>query len=193
MRPFSDPVVYTDEDFARLLADDPYSLVARVARGISRIASDPAGARRDLDVALEQVPHHAQAHYGVALLCRRSDPDQALHHLDQALATDPNLTDAVQLRALVRARKGDPAALDDVERLLRSPTPYRLYNAACAVAVYSERARQSRLASHALELLARAVDAGFPRSEAAGDPDLKSLHAYAKFSEIIAETHKPHQ
>ena len=64
----------------------------------------------------------------------------------------------MQLRALVRARLGERAALDDVERLLESPTPHHLYNAACAVAVYSEKAGEPRYVARALELLARAVD-----------------------------------
>jgi hypothetical protein len=90
---------------------------------------------------------------------------------------------------LLRARRGEPAALDDVERLLESPTPYHLYNAACAVAVYSEKVKEPRFAAHALELLARAVDAGIPPSEAAADPDLSSLRQSPKFTRLLARKH----
>jgi hypothetical protein len=101
------------------------------------------------------------------------------------------LIDAIQLRALVRARLGDRAALDDVDRLKQTPTSLRLYNAACAVALYAENARDARQLSHALELLSRAVDAGFPTSEAAGDPDLKPLHALAGFRQLLDRAHRP--
>ena len=110
---------------------------------------------------------------------------RALEYLNRALETDPNLIDAVQLRALVRARLGDPAALDDVERLVESPTAHRLYNAACAVAVFSEKAPNRRLLSHSLDLLARALKAGFPTADVASDPDLSSLHSLPEFTKLL--------
>jgi eukaryotic-like serine/threonine-protein kinase len=172
--------------FAGLLARDPSSLVVRVARGITRIAADPAGARTDLKLALDEAPRHAHAHYGMALMMRSANPRDALIHLEDALQSDPHLIDAVQLRALVRARLGQPAALDDVEILLQSPTPHHLYNAACAVALYSEKAKEPRFVVRALDLLARAIDAGFSPAEAAGDPDLSSLRQSPNFARILA-------
>jgi eukaryotic-like serine/threonine-protein kinase len=121
----------------------------------------------------------------MALLLRGNTPQKALEHLGDALQSDPNLIDAVQLRALVRARLADPAALDDVERLIQSPTPYHLYNAACALAVYSEKANEPRCAVRALDVLARALDAGVPPSEAAADSDLKALHQSVRFEQIV--------
>jgi eukaryotic-like serine/threonine-protein kinase len=171
--------------FADVLARDPRSIVARVARGFTRISIDPAGAQSDLRLALGQAPHHAHAHYGMALLLRANMPQKALEHLGDALQSDPNLIDAVQLRALVRARLADAAVLDDVERLVQSPTPYHLYNAACALAVYSEKANEPRCAVRALDVLARALDAGVPPSEAAADSDLKALHQSVRFEQIV--------
>ena len=136
--------------FAGLLARDPRAIVARVARGFNRIETDPAAAESDLRLALEQEPRHAHAHYGLALLLRRTQPQKALEHLNFALQSNPELIDALQLRALVRARLADPAALDDVERLVQSPTPYHLYNAACALAIYSEKAKEPRCAARRL-------------------------------------------
>ena len=46
----------------------------------------------------------------------------------------PSFLDALQLRALIRAHLGRPDAVDDVDRLVQTPTPHRLYNAACALA-----------------------------------------------------------
>jgi tetratricopeptide (TPR) repeat protein len=172
--------------FAALLAQNPSSLVVRVARGFTRIATDPKAAASDLWRALEQNPHHAHALYGMALLTRGTDLRSALTYLDGALQSDPNLTDARQLRAIVRARLGEPAALDDVERLLESPTPHHLYNAACAVVVYSEHGHEKHLVPRALDLLARALQAGFPSAEAASDPDLYPLHQSAEFQRLIA-------
>jgi eukaryotic-like serine/threonine-protein kinase len=172
--------------FADLVAKNPGCAVARVARGFSRITSNPAGAQSDLCQALAEEPRNAHALYGMAVLTREPNPREALEYLERSLEIDPNLIDALQLRALVRAELGDPAALDDVARLLQSPTSYHLYNAACALAVYSEKAHDLRQVPHALDLLARAIAAGFPAAKAAADPDLTPLHSLAEFQRIIA-------
>jgi eukaryotic-like serine/threonine-protein kinase len=171
--------------FAQLLARSPSDVMVRVARGISRVRTDAYGARQDFQFALGQDPNHPQANYGMALLVRGTDLPRALEYLNRALETDPNLIDAVQLRALVRARLGDAAALDDVERLVEAPTAHRLYNAACAVAVFSEKAPNRRLLSHSLDLLARALRAGFPTADVASDPDLTSLRSLPEFKELL--------
>jgi tetratricopeptide (TPR) repeat protein len=175
-----------EQYFARLLSQNPAALMVRVARGVARVRTDPDGARGDFARVLEQDRGHALANYGMALLVRGTDLGQALEYLNQALDTDPNLIDAVQLRALVRARLGDPAALDDVEHLVESPTAHRLYNAACAVAVFSKKAPDRRLPAHALELLARAIKAGFPTAGVASDPDLIPLHALPEFTRLLS-------
>jgi serine/threonine protein kinase/Tfp pilus assembly protein PilF len=175
-----------EQYFARLLTQNPADLMVRVARGVARVRTDPDGARGDFAWVLEKNRGHALANYGMALLVRGTDLGQALEYLNQALETDPNLIDAVQLRALVRARLGDPAALDDIERLVESPTAHRLYNAACAVAVFSKKAPDRRLPAHALELLARAIKAGFPTAGVASDPDLIPLHALPEFTRLLS-------
>jgi hypothetical protein len=126
----------------------------------------------------------------MALLIRAKDPKAALQHLDMALDTDRNLIDALQLRALVRARLGNPAALDDIEKLIESPTANRLYNAACAVSLYAEKAPERRRLPQALALLERALNAGFPPAEAAADPDLAALHVLPRFRQLVALTPK---
>lgn len=156
-----------------------------VARGMTRLDSDPAGARLDFGKALEFDPANAPAHYGLARILRADDPAQALSHLDLAVVHDPDLIDAVQLRALIRARLGDPAACVDVDTLLEKPTPHRLYNAACALALYSDKSRDSRWSRRSLELLTRAVRLGFPSREAATDPDLASLRNLPEFQNLL--------
>ena len=117
-----------------------------------------------------------------------NDLRKALEFLERSLQSDPNLIDAVQLRALVRARLAEPAALDDVDRLLESPTPHHLYNAACAVAVYAEKAQHPRLTRRALDLLGRAVAAGIPASDAAADPDFGSIRHHPEFKRLFTPT-----
>jgi serine/threonine protein kinase/tetratricopeptide (TPR) repeat protein len=172
--------------FASLLERDRGNMVVRVARGMSRVATDPKGAADDFREALDRDERSAQAHYGMALLARPTDLAKALGHLDRALDCNANLVDAVQLRALVRARLGDRGALFDVDRLLESPTANRLYNAACAVAILSVRTGNSQLLSQSFDLLARALEAGFSAEEAAADPDLKPLAASPRFDKLVA-------
>ena len=169
----------------RLLAQDPTSTVLAVARGFARITVDPAGARADFGRALEKNPDDAHALYGMALLTRAMQQRPALEYLDRALQSDPHLTDAVMLRALLRARLSEAACLDDVDRLLQSPGRDHLYNAACAVAIYADKTNQPRLTSRAIDLLSRAIDAGFPRSEILRDPDLRSLHRCPTFARLL--------
>jgi serine/threonine protein kinase/tetratricopeptide (TPR) repeat protein len=176
-----------EQYFARLLTRDPNDLVVLVARGIMRLKYDSESARSDLTHALEIDPRAAHAHYGMAHLIRQSDPHGALRHLDTALDLDRHLTDARQLRALVRARLGKREALDDVDRLIESPTRDRLYNAACAVAIYVREARDPRPLRHGLELLARALESGFSPQEAAADPDLEAMHPLPEYARLIAQ------
>ena len=174
-----------ESDFAEMLSHNPADPVVRVARGMTRVGIDPEGARNDFESVLTDDPRHAAANYGMALLLRSKDPREALRRLDTALNTDSHLIDAIQLRALIHARLGERTSLDDVEHLLEAPTPHRLYNAACAISLYSEKAREHRLRTHAVELLVRAIQAGFPIAEAASDPDLNALHALPEFRQLM--------
>jgi tetratricopeptide (TPR) repeat protein len=171
--------------FTDLLASDPDDLVVRVARGFARIKNDAEAARGDFAAALILEPRHAHAHYGMALVVRGHDLKGALHHLDLALASDPHLTDALQVRALLRARLGDRGTLDDVDRLIESATCHRLYNAACAVAIYMKQTGDRRQAAHAMALLSRALRSGFPAREAAVDPDLEALRKLPEFGALV--------
>jgi serine/threonine protein kinase/Tfp pilus assembly protein PilF len=176
---------HAEQYFARLLTGNPRDLVVLVARGVMRLRFDPESARSDLTRALAIDARDAHANYGIALLIRKSDPMGALGHLDTALESDPNLTDALQLRALVRARLGKREALDDVDRLIESPTRHRLYNAACAVAIYAKEARDVRPLGHGLELLARALASGFSPQEAAADPDLEAMRPIPEYARLL--------
>lgn len=171
--------------FDRLIAEHPADPRWIAARGISRVSRDPKGARTDLEQALKIDGHHGRAKYGLALLLRRADPAKALGLVDSALSDEPGLIDALQLRALLRARLGDLQGVDDAERLLQVPTPHRLYNAACVYALLADSANEPRLQGRALGALDRALKAGFPASHAAADPDLNGLHALSHFRQLF--------
>jgi tetratricopeptide (TPR) repeat protein len=174
-----------EDQFQGLLDRDPGDGVVLVARGISRLDHDPSGARADFEAVLASDPENPRAHYGLARLIRSTDRPGAVAHLDRALRAEPTFADALQLRALERARLGDRAAVDDVDLLLQAPTAHRLYNACCALAILSDRQGDRLLADRAVPLLERALLAGFPATEARLDPDLTSLRGRADVRRLL--------
>jgi tetratricopeptide (TPR) repeat protein len=132
-------------------------------------------AETDLRAALNQAPKSPRAHLALAHLLRGRDPAQAIEHLDAALRADPTCVEAVELRALLRARMGDPRFESDVDLLATKPTPTHLYNAACALSVYAAKSNDSSKLHRAAQFLVRSFSAGFPLEEALSDPDLTPL------------------
>ncbi|AMV37191.1 tetratricopeptide repeat protein [Planctomyces sp. SH-PL62] len=174
--------------FADLLAHEPHDAAVRTARGIIRLGLDPKGAAEDFALVLSDDPSCALAHYGMARVVRERDRDAALSHLDQALRDDPRLFEAVELRALERARRGDRSALDDVDVLVKAPTANRLYNAACALTILGEKTQDEASLSRAVDLLGRAFLAGAPTSAADSDPDLEPLRRRGDYAEATARS-----
>jgi serine/threonine protein kinase/tetratricopeptide (TPR) repeat protein len=171
--------------FGDLLRKTPGDPVALVARGMTRLRTDPECAREDFAAVLLDHPRHAMAHYGMARVVRSQDRRAAIAHLDAALEADRHLLDALQLRALEKAHLGERSSLDDVELLLKAPTANRYYNAACALAVYSRQARDSGPLDRAMQLLELAVKAGFSPRSAAIDPDLEPLRTRPEFARLV--------
>jgi serine/threonine protein kinase/tetratricopeptide (TPR) repeat protein len=174
-----------DRRFSLALKDRPDDPSLLVARGFVRLPGDPDAARADFELALAASPRMARAHLGVAHVLRLDDPRAALGHLDDALKAEPGLIDAIQLRALVRARLGLRSALADVDHLRRSPTPHRLYNGSAALCLLSRASGDPGLLDDALVLLRRALDAGFNPSFARSDPDLEPLHPLPEFRALV--------
>ncbi len=173
-------------DEARTLLDalieaEPDAALPRLARGTLLLGTDPARAEADFRHLLEHDPRHPAAHLGLARLLRASDPRAALEHADLAASGDPNRLDALELRAWLRGSLGDPLAVADVDLLIRTPTPNRLYNAACALALLSESRPDPALADRAIDLLRRSVESGIPTGPLRDDPDLKSLRSNPAF------------
>jgi tetratricopeptide (TPR) repeat protein len=171
--------------FGDLLQKTPGDPVSLVARGITRLKTNPELAREDFAAVLRDHPRHAMAHYGMARVVRSQDRRAAIAHLDAALEADPHFIDALQLRALERAHLGERSALDDVALLLKAPTANRYYNAACALAVYSRQARDPLPLDRAMQLLELAVKAGFSPLVAANDPDLEPLRPRPEFARLV--------
>ncbi len=174
-----------DREFAALLARRPNDPDPRVARGFTHLVDDPAAAVADFRRALALAPHHARAPLGLAFASRAADPRGALGQADRALAADPKLGEALQLRAVLRARLGDPAAIDDAAALESIPTPHRLYNAACALAILAQTTGEPRHDDDAIRLLRRAVATGFPPATAAADADFERLRDRDEFRAIV--------
>jgi hypothetical protein len=127
-------------------------------------------------------PKESRAHLGKAFVLRSRDPRAALAVANQALGLAPDFADALQFRTMIRANLGEA----DAERLARVIAPHRLYNAACAMSVLSQKPQEPRLEARALALLGQAVDAGFPSSQIATDPDLASFRGKPDFQALVA-------
>ena len=163
--------------------DDPLPLVAR---GFARLGRDQTGATADFNRALKLDPRNPRAHLGQAHLVRSEAPLAALEHVEKSLEIEPDFGDALQLRALIRARLHDPRAEADVERFLRVTTPQRLYNAACALALLARGNNDGRLTARALDYLERALDAGLTAETPSRDPDLEAIRELPRFENLIA-------
>ena len=110
--------------FTRLLRDRPDDPVLLTARGVFRIATDPAGADADLRRALEISPRTRPRPLRPAPCCsRKIAPRRPSPRPTPPSHADRNFLDALQLRALLRARLGDLSAVDDAERLIQVPDP----------------------------------------------------------------------
>jgi serine/threonine protein kinase/tetratricopeptide (TPR) repeat protein len=164
-----------------LIRAEPDATLPRVVRGMIARPTDPKLAEADFRHVLSRNPRDAGANLGLARVVMASDPKAALEFADQALAADPNRLEALELRAWLRGKLGDPRVVEDVERLTRTPTPHRLYNAACALALLNEKRPDANMAAKALELLRRALESGFPVAGVKDDPDFQSLRANPSF------------
>ncbi len=169
----------------RLIGENPDLPQPRIARGTILAAVDPAAAEADFRQVLAVHPGDASAHLGLARLRRQHRPGEALIEVDHALEADPERLDALELRAWLRAGLGDAGALGDVDRLLRAPTPHRLYNAGCALALLDRAGPRPGLAARAVGLVRRALESGFPPGGVARDIDLAGLHELPAFRALL--------
>ena len=177
--------------FTQLIGSTAKDPALLVARGFSRLERDQTGAADDFTGALALDPRNARAYLGKAYLVRHKDLHAVLGQIERALSIDPEFADALQLRALTRARLNDPGCELDVERILRVPTPQRLYNAACTLSLLSRTKTNPRLTSRALDYLERAMQAGLSPLDLTRDPDLEPLKQSPRFRNLVEQTSRP--
>jgi len=170
----------------KLVAEHPEAVLPRIARGTLHSVASRASAEADFRVILDIDPKHPGALLGLARLRRLSDPNESLRLALRCLEGDPNRVDAVELCAWLRGSLGDPAVVEDVDRLVQSPTANRLYNAACSLALYDKHHPDPNLSERAIGYLRRAVQSGVAASTIRDDPDLTSLHRDPSFRELLA-------
>jgi serine/threonine protein kinase/tetratricopeptide (TPR) repeat protein len=177
-----------DALLSELIERNPNRVSIYIARGYSRM-KDPKRmdlARGDFESALAIDSRAALAHLGLAYLVKEKDPAEALREVEKALDREPGGLDAIQLHAILLARLGRSEAIAEVERLLEAPNPVRLYNAACALAILSKTAADSRLVPQALDLLKKSVEMGVPVADLSADGDLEPLRDHPQFLKIAA-------
>ncbi len=173
--------------FALVLEKDGGNLVVRIARGMTRVASDPRGAEDDFRSVLKRDERNAHAHYGMGLLIRKADPKKAIEHLDRAVdcRSQPDRrgsTSCTGPRAAWRARctrrRRPPGRKCD-----RQPALQRGLRRGDSL---ENRGRPALCSSHAIDLLYQALKAGFPAREAAEDPDLEAIRSSRRWHDIMA-------
>ena len=171
--------------FGKLLARNPDDVNVLNARGIFRIKTNPEAANDDFTKVLHLDPMNARALFGLALMDRKTDPEAALKEVELALKTDPGFLDALQLRAVTKARLGIVSAADDADKLARIETSNRLYNAACAMSLLSEKVPDAAFTERALDYLERALELGFDLEVAANDQDLNALSSTDRYKRML--------
>jgi serine/threonine protein kinase/tetratricopeptide (TPR) repeat protein len=159
------------------------------AYGFSVSSRLPEEARRAFQQVLAEQSDNQQALYGMAMLAMNDgENDVALEYFHRALEANPNFTDALRYRAILWARLGqfDRAGRDINLCLEREPTvAATLYAAACVASRMTERTADPLIATQALDLLQRAIDAGTDRSVAQTDPDLEAIRKHPRALELF--------
>ena len=168
-----------------LIATNPEEPLPRVARGTLRLKLDPARAEEDFRTILRIDSRNVGALLGMARAKRLTEPVESLRFAVLAQSADPNRIDAIELAAWLRGSLGDPDVKRDVERLVRSPTRNRLYNAACSLAIYTQHHPDPNLTIQAVEYLRRAVESGLSVATLRDDPDLDSLRSTPEFQTLL--------
>lgn len=175
-------------DRQRGMEETPSDSLSYVARALERLGRDAAGARADLEAALEQDPDCAVARANLAhvLSERLKESEAALDCLDQWIKTYPKDALAWGSRAVLHGRAGrTDEALRDAEEALRwSQAPFTRYQAACAIALVA-RGEATRL-ERTRTLIAQALDEEPALAlDMRHDPDLAALRSDMRFARLI--------
>jgi serine/threonine protein kinase/tetratricopeptide (TPR) repeat protein len=173
-----------DRDYAAAMQAENQTHTALAARAQARKETDPQGALADLQQADALDPGALTVLTGMSriLTVRLQRPDEALAVLDRLLAIYPDDEPSLVDRSILLAQAGrQDEAIRDVELALVPPNESRtIYQAACMYASLPGRLHDRR----ALNLLARAIGAGYAADHLADDPDLESIRNSDEFQAI---------
>ncbi len=176
-------------DLTEAAKQTPEDELSWVARGESRLASDPTAALADAEEALKLNPLSVYALQLKAhvLAERLNRPAEALAMLDRAVKHYPDYVPARAGRGVLHARKGDRAAAlrDAAEALQRDTKAPNLYQVGCIYALTGEKHLDDHL--EARRLLRAALRTGFGLDIVDTDADLEPLRADIEFRRIVAE------
>ncbi len=169
------------------LRHTPGSEDAWIARGLSRMSSDPNAALGDFDAALRLNPRSLAALQNkAAILSSLPGRDEdALDALTSATTLFPDLADLHSGRARMLAvlRRRDQAIEAAEKALALSHSPHILYQVGCAYALTSTTHREDR--DPALRLLSQALRNGFGHREIAHDDDLTPIRDDPRFQRLL--------
>jgi tetratricopeptide (TPR) repeat protein len=177
-------------DTAEGLQRSPSDALSWVARGMARLAKEPAGALADFDEALEvdarcRAALEDRAHVLAERLGRTEDAIQAL---DRAIDLYPDYVLARAGRGVLLARqKRRDAALRDAEAaLLLDTRPIICYQVAGIYALTSRQEPEDR--REAFRLLASALRGGFGAEYLETDHDLDPIRDQPEFRRLLDVT-----
>jgi tetratricopeptide (TPR) repeat protein len=173
-------------DYDSALRESPGDDAILLSRGFAFAANDPDQALDDFGRVLEHHPTAARAHYGRAFVLSKL-PDrnsEAIEAAEQAIAADAKLVTARCALAVLLARAGDwEHAIQEAEIAVRQDSTGPVcYAAACTYALASRNAPQC--IDRAFEMLQRALDQNYGRSQLGSDPDLEPLRQHPRFATI---------
>jgi serine/threonine protein kinase/Flp pilus assembly protein TadD len=187
IRQLAGDVKGANADRAEALRHRPDDELGWIARGVARLAQQPAGALADFEEALMINPASRDALQDKAhvLSERLGRLDEAVKTLDRALELYPEDVDARAGRGVLLARLGRrDAALRDAEEVLRlDDRPFTLYQVAGIYAQTSRRQVGDR--REALSLLAKALRGGTGLDLLDGDPDLDPVRRTPEFDRVV--------
>ncbi len=171
------------EGIARVPDDE----LSWVARGLNRLAADPAAALEDFRTARKLNPKSLRAIQGEASVLSETlgRPEEAVKALDKAVAFHPQSAPALAGRSVLLARLGrrEDALKDAAASLSLDDSAETLYKAACTYALTSAKVPGD--GGEALRLLTRAIRKdGTLLGRVDADPDLAPVRARPEFARL---------
>lgn len=159
-----------------------------VARGLQKLASDPAAALQDFQSAQQVDPHSQDAFRNMAMVLSEhlSRPDDSLKVLDEAIDVHPLDAYLWSGRAVLHARAGrrDVALQDAAEALKLSNEPMVVYQVACVNALNSRTVATDK--QEAMSLLAKCFRANADIARLAwSDKDMDPIREDLEFKRLV--------